>query len=279
MSDITIHKSQEIGYTEFGQTILSKDAHIKILSSFRNGSLRLLRGAPLSVFICIALHEADDAPGASLSCIEAETGYTRKTVIEAIRFLCDPLRPFIERCGEEADGTHRYRPAAYAWFGSDKARRSPIPQENASDPASPIRPAASGIIPLAGKKSPLPRRRRIDVSSAGVNFSSSSLTAAQKLLRQAGIFSAGELAIDEEGARAVAVAIAEGRITPGFAYTCLKNDAAWRPAAPKPRRRSWIDPEFQKYVHGSPEHQAWLRDNPEMRPYCCCWDTPAEEES
>jgi len=104
------------------------------------------------VFICIALHEADDQPGASLSTIERETGYTRKTVIDALRFLNADEHRFIDLCGRESDGTHRYRPAAYAWFGSDKQQRSSIPQIERSKAASSLRPG--GIIPPLEKTFP-----------------------------------------------------------------------------------------------------------------------------
>lgn len=140
MSNIIIHKSREIGYNEFGQAVKTEESHIKILASFKKGALQMLKGARLHVFICIALHEAEDKPGASLTTISNEVGYNRSTVVSAIHFLEDPAHRFIDRDGKEPDGTNIYRPAAYAWFGSNKRNmRSPIPPAADSAGASSIR--------------------------------------------------------------------------------------------------------------------------------------------
>jgi len=133
MSDIRIVQQREVGYSKRGDTVYSAESYIKVLTSFKSGALRMLKGAPLSIFICVALHEADEDPGASLSTMERETGYSRPSVIEASRFLTDPAHHFIEETGREADGTKRYRVAAYAWFG--EKRGSSIPQFSPTEPA------------------------------------------------------------------------------------------------------------------------------------------------
>lgn len=215
---IRIHKSREIGYDEHGQSVLTEESHVKILSSFKRGALRMLKGSPLSVFICIALHEADDEPGASLSTIHEETGYDRKTVIYALRFLEDQSHRFIEQCGQEADGTNRYRPAAYAWFGNDRSnKRSSIPQvadtgsaspirqdtepeqassirrEQPKDKTSPVLRTASGKIPpLARRKFP-PRTVVVEVTSPSYKedeklTTTESRTRVRKILADAGFY-------------------------------------------------------------------------------------------
>jgi len=118
---VHIIRQSSVGYDEHGVSVYSTETFVKIETNFlHSGSLRRLKGAPLSVFICLALHEADDEPGASLSTIERETGYTSPTVIAAIRFLTE--QRFIEELGTEDNGTKRYRVMAYAWFGSRPRR-------------------------------------------------------------------------------------------------------------------------------------------------------------
>jgi len=158
MTDIRIVKSREIAYDANGARVFTDETHIKLLTSFKRGALRTLKGAPLAVFLCVALHEAEDNPGVGHKVIEAETGYSHPAVGDAIHFLLNEDHRFIDECGKERDGTKRYRPAAYAWFGSnreghppdkppgqlsllpDLERASPIRQPSTeSERASPIR--------------------------------------------------------------------------------------------------------------------------------------------
>lgn len=204
MSDILIHKSREVGYNEFGQTVKSDEAHVKILVSFKRGALRMMKGARLHVFICIMLHEAEDNPGASLSTIHDETGYDRTTIMDALAFLEDPSHRFIDRDGKMPDGTHIYRPAAYAWFGSDKHKRSPIPQ-GLPPSKSPSMPGGRKIRPPRGEN---PSSSSVHLSSNMRDKSTSTPeTAAQEILHEAGWFSITRdlpQFSDEEHARALA---------------------------------------------------------------------------
>jgi len=126
MSDLEIHQNHVRGFGITGQVSESSESFIKLRTSFRNGYLRALKGAPLSVFICVALHEAD-SDGCSLSEIMEETGYTKPSVIDAIRYLSDSAHRFIEEAGLESDGTKRYRVTAFAWYG-----KKPQPSNNSS---------------------------------------------------------------------------------------------------------------------------------------------------
>ena len=87
MSDIKIVKQPAIDCAPDGSPAHHAQAAVSVAPSFKQGPLRLLKGAPLSIFLCIALHEADAQPGASLSTLQEETGYSRPSVIEALRFL------------------------------------------------------------------------------------------------------------------------------------------------------------------------------------------------
>jgi hypothetical protein len=163
----------------------------------------MLKGAPLSLFICVALHEADADPGASLSTMERETGYSRPSVIEASRFLTDPAHRFIEEIGREDDGTKRYRVAAFAWFGekrgssipefSTSERGSSIPQSTLSEPAQPAKSSRK-----RGSKKILPPPLKVfnpathdddvntSTSDSGKKHHRHDVTRARKIFSQAG---------------------------------------------------------------------------------------------
>ncbi len=143
MSDIEIVHQHTRGFSETGQVSERSESFIKILTSFRRGTLRHLKGAPLSVYMCIALHEADEQPGCSLTEMERETGYTRPTVCAAVQFLSDGASRFIEEAGLESDGTKRYRVTRFAWFG-----QKPKPQEANPDPQT----ASKKILPPRASK-------------------------------------------------------------------------------------------------------------------------------
>lgn len=139
MSDVRVVHKSEVGYNEHGDSVYSTESYIKILAGFKESALGMLKGAPLSVFICVACHEADEHPGASLRTMQGETKWSRPSVIEAVRFLTDSRHRFIEIAGQEADGTNIYRVAAYAWFGTKAPQGSSIPREPKHERASSIR--------------------------------------------------------------------------------------------------------------------------------------------
>lgn len=69
---------------------LDTEIFIKLYTKFRNNQLGELKGAPLSVFLCLALHmnqEGECWPSNGL--IMKETGYKRESIIEAKKFLVD----------------------------------------------------------------------------------------------------------------------------------------------------------------------------------------------
>ena len=195
MSDIRVVRQQEIGYSERGDSVYSTEAYIKVLASFRKGALRILKGAPLSVFFCVACHEADDTPGASTRGMESETGYSHPTVIEAVKFLTAPEHRFIEKIGQEADGTNIFRVAAYAWFGT-KAQGSSIPAEPRRDRASSIRqspsPSGRGGKNILPPEKVLPPSVVVEVTSSlkGSDLTSTSEVRARvkKILSEAGFY-------------------------------------------------------------------------------------------
>ena len=243
MSDIRIVQQREVGYSERGDTVYSTESYIKVLTSFKSGALRMLKGAPLSIFICVALHEADESPGASLTTMERETGYSRPSVIEASRFLTDPAHRFIEEIGRESDGTKRYRVAAYAWFG--EKRGSSIPKFSSSDsdsaekPDPPPRRRGSKKILLPPLKVFTPPPHDDDVSTSTVHSRNKhhhhDVAAAQKIFAEAG-FQGKNLVtlaqhVPEEIAREWVDWIPRAKQIPqryprphGYAWTVLESD-------------------------------------------------------
>jgi hypothetical protein len=118
MSDIQVVRRQTVGYDQHGDSSYSEDSYIKLLVSFHNGSLQLLKGAPLSVYLAVALREADDPPGATLNVIAQDTSLSTRQALRAIQFLLKEDNRFVQESGfEPTTGAKIYRVAAFAWFG------------------------------------------------------------------------------------------------------------------------------------------------------------------
>ncbi len=186
-------------------------------------------GARLAVLSCIGLFMADPC-GPTARDIQKYAGLSEPTVRKTLGFL--EHHRFVQR---DAEG--RYRPLRhYSYRGPAPLElRSPDGSDSGSDGGG-----GEGGGPSPGTKKVSARTKKVFVSRPRRRNrnqpelpleNSSSLSAAQKVLFEAGIFSAGEITIDEAGARAVAAAISAGDVTAGFAYTCLKNDGRWRPTA------------------------------------------------
>jgi Helix-turn-helix domain len=85
---IIIHRGEEFYLTDTGAQERAVKTFVKFSVKFREQQLLQLKGPPLSVFICLALHIAEDGscfPSVSLIC--KETGYNRDTVFEALKKL------------------------------------------------------------------------------------------------------------------------------------------------------------------------------------------------
>ena len=135
-----VHKETH-GYTESGVASRSTESYIKLSTEFRRGPLAFFSGAQLKVFLCVAFHEADDEPGASLSTIMRESGLSKPTAIAAARFLLDDDHPFIKIVGTELDGTRLFRVCKLAWCGKDPARgggKKSLPLAAKHLPRSPV---------------------------------------------------------------------------------------------------------------------------------------------
>lgn len=112
-------REDRVSLTEAGALQWS-DFYIKLKVAFRKRALGRLKGARLSVFLCLALHVDRDAvakPG-GIEAIMHETRYGRGAVCSALSEL--------ERAGliekiRSHHGPDQYRVLGYAWFGQRPA--------------------------------------------------------------------------------------------------------------------------------------------------------------
>lgn len=112
---------RRVGVAADGGTFAWDDYYIKLKLAFRRKALRQLRGAPLAVFLCLALHvDAQGVAHPGIDRICEETGYCRRAVIDALDYLVGTIQ-FVERLPSNAGATSRYRVQGYAWFGNSPA--------------------------------------------------------------------------------------------------------------------------------------------------------------
>jgi len=112
---ITIHRGEELYITDTGSQESKKTTYVKFSVTFREKQLRQLKGAPLAVFICLALHIQEDGTCfPSVSLISQETGYNKDTVFKALKRL--ELMGYIARRQEKDEKTRRFRSNVYQLF-------------------------------------------------------------------------------------------------------------------------------------------------------------------
>ena len=103
-----------------GGALTWTDFYIKLKVAFRKRALKQLKGARLSVFLCLALHVDRDGiakPG-GIEAIMHETGYSRGAVCSA---LDDLDRAGLIRKVRQHHGADQYEVLGYAWFGKSPA--------------------------------------------------------------------------------------------------------------------------------------------------------------
>lgn len=85
----SIQQEHEVYVREDGTAFTREDIFVKLNVTFRDSMLARLKGAPLSVLVCLSLHckNADMQAWPSLDKIAEETGYSYPTVCSAIKAL------------------------------------------------------------------------------------------------------------------------------------------------------------------------------------------------
>lgn len=115
---INLVREQTISYDERGLADVHDDLYIKVDTALAD-HLRELKGARLSVFIYISLHEAhiwqQQAAPVTLQTIAEATGYDYRTVWYTVKWL--EQHEFISESEPTRQGAKTYRPKAFAWFG------------------------------------------------------------------------------------------------------------------------------------------------------------------
>jgi hypothetical protein len=100
------------------------ECYVKVKVALRTYVLGELKGAPLSVFFCLALHvDRDGISSPGIGCIMRETRYSRPSVCRALNRLCSPPLRLVEKLPDpdKLRGTDQYRLRGYAWFGTRPA--------------------------------------------------------------------------------------------------------------------------------------------------------------
>lgn len=146
-----------------GSTFTREDIYVKLYVTFRDEMLAALKGPPLSVYLCIALHCGKEGMTAypSIATICEETGYSNRAVITAAQKLQG--MGLIEAVGVHKSGSHIYRVRGYASMGEQRpyepssqlpvnlVHRTCEPSSHKEDPIEdPIEeeiPAAPGLSP------------------------------------------------------------------------------------------------------------------------------------
>ncbi len=85
---VLIFRGEEYYITDTGAQASKPEVHVRFSAKFRELQLLQLKGPPLSVFMCLALHIDEHGrsfPSVSLIC--KETGYNRDTVFGALNKL------------------------------------------------------------------------------------------------------------------------------------------------------------------------------------------------
>ncbi len=112
---IIIHKGEEFYITDTGEQEKSSKTFVKFSVKFREQQLSQLKGPPLAVFICLALHIAEDGscfPSISLIC--KETGFNRDTVFKALSKL--EFMGYIARRQKTDTQTKKFKSNVYQLF-------------------------------------------------------------------------------------------------------------------------------------------------------------------
>lgn len=113
-------REEHVSVTAGGHSLTWTDFYIKFKVAFRKRALRELKGAKLSVFLCLALHvDRDGVAHPGIETIMRETGYSRPAVCSALDSL-EELGLVAKRDAVYM-GPDEYVVNGYAWFGQNPA--------------------------------------------------------------------------------------------------------------------------------------------------------------
>ena len=112
-------QERHVTHQDDGLALSWTDFYIKLKVAFRRKALLKLKGAKLSVFLCLALHvDRDGVAAPGVDAIMRETGYSRSVVCNALEELAS-LGIIAKRTTYR--GNDEYVIRGYAWFGTSPA--------------------------------------------------------------------------------------------------------------------------------------------------------------
>lgn len=112
---IIIHRGEEFYLSNTGSQERVSKTFVKFSVTFREQQLAQLKGPPLSIFICLALHIAENGscfPSIGLIC--KETGFNRDTVFKALTKL--EFMGYIARKQKTDSQTKKFKSNVYQLF-------------------------------------------------------------------------------------------------------------------------------------------------------------------
>lgn len=232
---ISIIREQEIGYNEHGQATRSDTTYVKLSVSLL-GLLARLKGARLSVFLCLALNEAEislgHSTGLSLENIVPDSGFSERQVLRAAQFLT--ANNFATEL--EVRGSHNeklYRASAYAWFGDHKAApasnsgKKQAPASSRGDKMSDRASNVRGVTRSSSSSTPVQSRFELDLTT-DYSEAASILSGCGILTRDLDLH--GMTDRDASAIAEYVTANPDGKRSPaGWVYTLLRANPRWRP--------------------------------------------------
>lgn len=295
MPGFEIVQERVTSYDEHGHRTDSERYYIKMDES-AEALLGELRGARLSFFYCVSLHEVAvrrrHARPYTISDVANVTNFSERALVYAAPFLLE--HDFLVVSGTTGKGEKMYRPSGtYAWFGDDRgaifAPRLPGLQKPV-DPGAMIDDRGAKTDARGRKKTRRGVQKRAhhdddviqhELHSENENIIIHDRDAARELFAAAGfqgpwLEDVARVAAPLDRARVWAEWTARAKAVPdryphpyGYVHKvyCADPDAVppaiaeSTPAEQPPLSR--YDPQYAKFIHGTSEHAEYCRQHPD----------------
>lgn len=291
MSDASVVRQTRVGYSKQGQDVLSDEAFMQFQISFmKDGALRALRGAPLSAFVAVGLHEAEVLLGIAepftLQDIMDVANYSKPVMVRALDYLVDTR--FVEELpGRGARNEKQYRIAAYMWFGAGRPRvtsRAKSPDPESKD--SLLSPRKSKKFTDSPHDDDIINNSKLEDKNIIIH----DWQKAKEIFAAVGfqgpwLEDVARVPAPVERAQVWADWITRAKEAPeqyrspfGYVHKVYCADPMAEPPAIKGKqRKTWWDPEMDKFIHGNPEHTKYCREHPDEVD-CDCGTLTFEDE-
>lgn len=190
-------QEKSIAYDEHGYASESRTGYIKVDESALE-FLRQLKGAPLSFFMCVSLHESSSDKREFAPYTLRDIAQITKFSVRALQYAEQLLIPrFVEVVGYNERGEKLFRPNhAMAWFGADIGGGAKIaPRPTRASGATDCTPSAKNITDRC-KKSQSPVQKvaseivveEVQSSDLEVKNTTYSVSCVREILEHAGFY-------------------------------------------------------------------------------------------